>query len=79
MTRIGRKAQIFSRIACSRGPHWALNFDETSLKLQRGDFVIVPIPISNPTLGTGLVAGAAYFYARSTNSDAIHLSVGEAF
>jgi len=36
--------------------------DETNLKLQRGDFVAVPIPISNPTLGTGLVAGAAYFY-----------------
>lgn len=89
--------------------------DDTKLKLQRGDFVIVPIPISNQTLGTGLVAGAAYFYAqtdaqkklqpasvtaatgvrfmvlaakrinprldfaRSTDSNAIHLSVGEAF
>jgi len=39
--------------------------DETRLKLQRGDFVIVPIPISNPTLGSGLVAGAAYFYAQT--------------
>lgn len=39
--------------------------DETSLKLQRGDFVIVPIPISNPTLDTGLVIGAAYFYAQT--------------
>ena len=36
--------------------------DETDLKLQRGDFVVVPIPISNPTLDTGLVAVAAYFY-----------------
>ena len=36
--------------------------DETDLKLQRGDFVAVPIPISNPTLDTGLVAVAAYFY-----------------
>ena len=36
--------------------------DETRLKLQRGDFVVVPIPISNPTLESGLVAGAAYFY-----------------
>ncbi len=36
--------------------------DETNLKVQRGDFVAVPIPISNPTLDTGLVAGAAYFY-----------------
>lgn len=39
--------------------------DDTDLKLQRGDFVIVPIPISNPTLDSGLVAGAAYFYAQT--------------
>lgn len=39
--------------------------DETDLKLQRGNFVVVPIPISNPTLDSGLVAGAAYFYPQS--------------
>lgn len=39
--------------------------DETDLKLQRGNFVIVPIPISNPTLDSGLILGAAYFYAQS--------------
>jgi len=39
--------------------------DETGLKLQRGDFVVVPIPISNPTLDEGLVVGAAYFYPQS--------------
>lgn len=39
--------------------------DETELKLQKGDFVVVPIPISNPTLNTGLVAGAAYFYPQT--------------
>lgn len=39
--------------------------DESGLKVQRGNFVVVPIPISNPTLDTGLVAGAAYFYAQS--------------
>jgi hypothetical protein len=39
--------------------------DESSLKLQRGDFVVVPIPFSNPTLDTGLVAGAAYFYPQT--------------
>jgi hypothetical protein len=33
--------------------------------LQKGDFVIVPVPISNPTLDTGLVAGGAYFYPQS--------------
>lgn len=39
--------------------------DETRLKLQRGDFVVVPIPISDPTLKEGLVVGAAYFYPQS--------------
>ena len=39
--------------------------DETAVKVQRGNFVAVPIPISNPTLDTGLVAGAAYFYPQS--------------
>jgi outer membrane protein assembly factor BamA len=39
--------------------------DDTRLKLQRGDFVLVPIPISNPTLDAGVVAGAAYFYPQS--------------
>ena len=39
--------------------------DETKLKVQRGNFVAVPIPISNPTLDTGLVAGAAYFYPQT--------------
>jgi hypothetical protein len=39
--------------------------DPTELKVQRGNFVAVPIPISNPTLGDGLVGGAAYFYPQS--------------
>ena len=39
--------------------------DESKLKVQRGNFVVVPIPISNPTLEEGIVAGAAYFYPQS--------------
>lgn len=39
--------------------------DESKLKLQKGNFVVVPVPISNPTLDTGLVAGAANFYAQT--------------
>ena len=39
--------------------------DETKLKLQKGNFVVVPIPMSNPTLDSGLVLGAAYFYAQT--------------
>jgi outer membrane protein assembly factor BamA len=39
--------------------------DETKLKIQDGDTVIVPIPMSNPTLGTGLIVGGAYFYPQT--------------
>lgn len=39
--------------------------DEMDLKVQRGNFVAVPIPVSDPTLGEGLVAGAAYFYPQT--------------
>lgn len=45
--------------------------DETDLKLQRGDFVAVPIPLSNPTLGSGLIAGAAYFYPQTEQEKAL--------
>jgi hypothetical protein len=38
---------------------------ETRLKLQKGDFVVVPIPTSNPTLDTGLVLAGAYYYPQS--------------
>ena len=44
--------------------------DEIDLKLQRGDFVAVPIPISDPTLGSGLIAGAAYFYPQTEEQKA---------
>ena len=44
--------------------------DATNIKLQRGDFVAVPIPLSNPTLGSGLVAGAAYFYPQTEEQKA---------
>lgn len=39
--------------------------DESKLKKQRGNFVAVPIPFSNPTLESGLVVGAAYFYKQT--------------
>jgi hypothetical protein len=38
---------------------------EMKVKVEKGNFVIVPIPISNPTLDTGLVVGAAYFYRQT--------------
>ena len=39
--------------------------EELKLKIEKGSFVVVPIPISDPTLGTALVLGAAYFYGQS--------------
>ena len=39
------------------------------MKLQRGDFVVVPIPISNPTLNEGLVLGSAYFYPQTEEEE----------
>lgn len=39
--------------------------DDSRLKVKRGNFVVVPIPISNPTLDTGLVLGGAYFYPQT--------------
>lgn len=39
--------------------------DQTKMKMQKGDIVVVPIPMSNPTLDTGLVLGGAYFYAQT--------------
>ena len=46
-----------------------LRNDEMRLKLQKGDFVVVPIPTSNPTLDTGLVLGGAYFYPQSEEQE----------
>jgi len=45
--------------------------DELDIKLQRGDFVAVPIPLSNPTLGAGLIGGAAYFYPQTEEQKAV--------
>ncbi len=48
-----------------------LRDEKSRLKLQKGDFVIVPIPLSDPTLGTGLVLGAAYFYPQTEAQAAV--------
>ena len=39
--------------------------DELKLKLEKGNFVVVPIPISDPTIGEALVVGGAYFYGQT--------------
>ena len=47
----------------SRAPD--IREDELALKAQKGNIVAVPIPMSNPTLDTGLIAGGAYFYGQT--------------
>lgn len=39
--------------------------EPSNLKLEKGNFVAVPIPLSDPTLGSGLVAGGGYFYPQT--------------
>ena len=41
-----------------------LTSEESPVVAKARNFVVVPIPLSNPTLGTGLVVGGAYFYIR---------------
>ena len=38
---------------------------EEKLKFGSGNFIAVPIPISNPTFGTGLVLVSAYYYGQT--------------
>ena len=45
--------------------------EKVPFKAQKGDFVAVPIPMSNPTLGTGLMGGAAYFYPQTEEQKAV--------
>ena len=39
--------------------------EDVPLKMEKGSFVAVPIPVINPTLDEMLVLGAAYFYAQT--------------
>jgi len=42
-----------------------LRDDELKLTVEKRNWVIVPIPMSNPTLDTGLVVGGAYFHRQT--------------
>lgn len=44
--------------------------DESKLKYRKRNFVVVPIPMSNPTLDTGLILGAAYFWPQTEQQKA---------
>jgi hypothetical protein len=43
---------------------------EHPLTAQKGDLVVVPIPMSSPTFGTGLIGAGAYFYPQSAEQKA---------
>jgi hypothetical protein len=47
-----------------------LRLDDLKFKASKGNFLVVPIPLSNPTLGTGLILGAGYFYAQTAEQKA---------
>jgi hypothetical protein len=43
---------------------------DNPLTVQKGDLVAVPIPMSSPTFGTGLIAAGAYFYPQTAEQKA---------
>jgi len=47
-----------------------LRLDDLKFKASKGNFLVVPIPLSNPTLGTGLILGAGYFYSQTAEQKA---------
>ncbi len=42
-----------------------LRDDDSDLTVQSGNLVVVPIPMSGPTLETGLILGEMYFYGQT--------------
>ena len=54
-------------------PEWTpdLREEDTRLKAQSGDFIAVPIPIADPTIGTGLVVAGAYYHGQTTAEKAV--------
>jgi len=53
-------------------PEWTpdLRQEPVKLKAQKGDFIAVPIPVVDPTLGSGLVVAGAYYYGQSIEEKA---------
>lgn len=47
-----------------------LRMNDLKFKASKGNFLVVPIPLSNPTLGTGLILGAGYFYPQTVEQKA---------
>lgn len=54
-------------------PEWTpdLRQEDTRLKAQKGDFIVVPIPVVDPTVGSGIVAVGAYYYGQTAEQKAV--------
>jgi outer membrane protein assembly factor BamA len=54
----------------------ATEVDQTSTGIRSGSFIVAPIPIENPTIGTGLALGAGYLFTLDAGSDPSTLALG---
>lgn len=50
--------------------------EESDIGFSNGSFIAVPIPFSNPTLGSGLAAGVAWLFSADENSDTSSIGIG---
>jgi outer membrane protein assembly factor BamA len=54
----------------------ATEVDHTSTGFRSGSFIVAPIPIEDPTIGTGLALGAGYLFTLDAGSDPSTLALG---
>lgn len=57
--------QVSTPDITTNAPEPDLRDEDTPVKFQRGDIVGVPIPTSDPTLGTGLIGVVGYYWAQT--------------
>lgn len=62
---VGQQSEPEDTIDRRQGLAPDIRTDDAPFKLQSGSFVAVPIPISNPTLDSGLVVATAYFHPQT--------------
>ena len=49
---------------------------DTEIGVQRGSFLVVPIPFSNPVIGTGLALGGGYLFELAPGAKTSFVGVG---
>ena len=50
--------------------------ENSTLGLRNGSFILAPVPIMNPTIGTGLALGAGYLFTIDEGSDPSGIGIG---